>query len=75
MLLRKVIAVLFFIRFELLNNYQFLYISLGSLSELETQLDICFRLGYIEQSETITKNINHIVSMLSGLIASLKRKL
>ena len=54
---------------------QFLYISLGSLSEIETQLDICCRLGYIKQSDNRTKNINHINSMLSGLIASLKRKL
>ncbi len=54
---------------------QFLHISRASLSELETQLDICLRLGYIEQNDTRTKNINHIVSMLSGLITSLKRKI
>ena len=54
---------------------QFLYISQGSLSELETQLDICLRLGYVEQNDSRAKNFNHINSMLSGLIASLKRKL
>lgn len=54
---------------------QFLYISLGSLSEIETQLDVCIRLGYINHSEIRTKNIHHINSMLSGLIAALKRKI
>ena len=54
---------------------QFLYISLGSLSELETQIEISNRLKYIERKDSIVKNISHINSMLSGLIASLKRKL
>ena len=29
---------------------QFLYIARGSLSELDTQLEICFRLGYLEKN-------------------------
>jgi len=54
---------------------QFLYISLGSLSELETQIDVCNRLGYYEKNVSLIKKVSYINSMLSGLIASLKRKL
>ncbi|MBC8321457.1 MAG: four helix bundle protein [Bacteroidetes bacterium] len=54
---------------------QFLYISLGSLAEIETQLDVCQRLNYIDQSSEIQSKISHINSMLSGLITSLKRKI
>jgi len=54
---------------------QFLYISLGSLSELETQIDVCNRLGYYEKDVSLNKKVSYINSMLSGLIASLKRKL
>ncbi|MFS4415420.1 four helix bundle protein [Maribacter sp. 2307ULW6-5] len=53
---------------------RFLYISLGSLSEVETQLEIARRLNYI--SEDYFKNnepsIFFIRKMLSGLIKSLK---
>ena len=49
----------------------FLYISLGSISELETQLIISKRLGYFENKE-IFKKIMTIRKMLIGLIKSLK---
>ena len=29
---------------------QFLYIARGSLSEIDTQLEICFRVGYLEKT-------------------------
>lgn len=54
---------------------QFLYMSLGSLSELETQYDICVRLNYINLEKDFTNRISYINSMLTGLIRSLKRKL
>ena len=54
---------------------QFLYISLGSLSEIETQLEVSKRLEYYESNDEMNKRINYINSMLSGLITSLKRKL
>ena len=53
---------------------QFLYISLGSLAELETQLMISLNLNYIDMKnlEEISNSIRYIRSMLSGLIKSLK---
>jgi four helix bundle protein len=50
---------------------QFLYISNGSLSEVETQLEIAMRLNYIETLENITDNIKLIRKMLINLIRSL----
>ena len=55
---------------------QFLYSARGSLSELDTQLEICFRLGYLEKNryESIAINLEAISRMLNGLMASLFRK-
>lgn len=52
---------------------RFLYIALGSASELETQLEIAFRLGFISDSSLFETKTRHIKSMLSNLIKSLKR--
>jgi four helix bundle protein len=55
---------------------QYLSIALGSIAELETQLEIAVRLGYLDHddaSETSDK-IGEIGKMLNGLRASLKRK-
>jgi four helix bundle protein len=56
---------------------QFLYISLGSLSELETQVIISRRLEYIgvELFKTIEQRIKEIRIQLASLIRSLKNKL
>ena len=51
---------------------RFLYIALGSASELETQLEIAFRLGFIGNLIQFQKSINYIKSMLSKLIKSLR---
>ncbi len=50
---------------------RFLYIALGSLSEVETQLEIAYRLHYIENIESVNKNIYFIRKMLANLIKSL----
>lgn len=50
---------------------RFLYISLGSLSELETQIDIAKMLGYIKDNEIIIEKITFIRIMTTKLIASL----
>ena len=53
---------------------QFLSIAQGSLSELDTQLEVAYMLGYIDEEkrkETLTE-ITSIFKMLSGLIRSLK---
>ena len=55
---------------------QFLYIGLGSLSELETQLIIATNLKYIssERSELIMNDLNDIRRMLVGLIKYVKTR-
>ncbi|WP_262712208.1 four helix bundle protein [Chryseobacterium sp.] len=49
-----------------------MYIALGSLSELDTQLEIAERLSFIERSEELIKRIYFIKNMLARLITSLK---
>ena len=49
---------------------RFLYIAMGSLSELETQLEISKRLDYISDAEELNKQIYFIRKMLSKLIKS-----
>ena len=53
----------------------FLYISNGSLSELETQLEIAFRLKYIKDLEPCLQKIMLIRKMLIKLIQALNKKL
>ncbi|NQE05594.1 hypothetical protein C5S32_06955 [ANME-1 cluster archaeon GoMg1] len=57
---------------------QFLYISLGSLSELETQVIIANRLGYLIliliNPNDLLENIKVIRKLINGLIYSLKRR-
>ena len=58
------------------ENIQFLYVVLGSLSELETQLIISNNLKYISNdfSETFQKEILEIKNMTIGLIRYLSRQ-
>lgn len=51
---------------------QFLSISRGSLSELETQVIIAGELGYLESTESILKKIDILFGLLGGLINSLR---
>lgn len=48
---------------------QFLYIALGSCAELETQLEIATKLGYISENKKVEliDNINHITRMIMNL--------
>lgn len=55
------------------ENIQFLYISLGSCAELETQLIIAKNLGYFK-NDNIFDGINKIRKMLLGLIKYNKNK-
>jgi four helix bundle protein len=52
---------------------RFLFISLGSLAELDTQLEIAKRLGYIDLGEIdiLDQMIEQIRKMLCGLVKSL----
>jgi four helix bundle protein len=56
---------------------QFLYISLGSASELDTQIEIARKigLGNISEIETLQLKVNGISRMLQGLIRSVKTKI
>lgn len=53
---------------------RFLYISLGSLAEVETQIIISEKLEYLSDSSVINDNILQIRQMLLGLIKYLKNK-
>ena len=53
---------------------QFLHISLGSSAELETQLLISERLGYLQNSSKFMTDLNDIKKMLLGLISFLRKK-
>lgn len=52
---------------------RFLFVSLGSCAELDTQLIIANRRGYIEgkQTEQLADKINHASRMISSLISKL----
>jgi len=53
---------------------QFLYISLGSLAEVETQLIISQKLEYSESIDSLVAKIERIKKMLNGLIFHSKTK-
>ena len=51
---------------------QFLHISLGSVSELETQILISRRLGYLNQEDMMLHQIEKVRKLLLGLIKYLR---
>jgi len=53
---------------------QFLYVALGSVSEIETQLEIARRLGYISSIDHEKKMLDRLRQMLVSLIQAIKRK-
>ena len=53
---------------------QFLYMALGSLSEVETQIVISLELGYLSEGKDVFDRITKIKQMLLGLIKYLKGK-
>nr|WP_297306892.1 four helix bundle protein [uncultured Flavobacterium sp.] len=56
---------------------QFLYIALGSVQEIDTQLLISLNLEFISKSDydNLMTKLNQISKMLFGLIKSIKQKL
>jgi four helix bundle protein len=52
----------------------FLYISLGSLAEIETQLEIALRLGFLQSINQEKDTLDRLRRMLVCLIKSMKRK-
>ena len=53
----------------------FLYVGLGSLAELETQLFLVIDLNYLKEDKKIFKKLERIRMMLLGLIRSIKQKM
>ena len=55
---------------------RFLCTSLGSLSELDTQLDVCNRLGFLstEAHQSLNRSLTEIDRMLIGLRNSVRRR-
>ena len=55
---------------------QFLSIAQGSTSEVETEILIAYRLGYLEKQdhETLYRSLNDIGQMITGLSKHLKQK-
>jgi len=49
---------------------QFLYVALGSCAELETQIEIAFRLKYLDKAEleALLEKINHVTRMIMNLV-------
>lgn len=54
---------------------QFLYISIGSLSELETQYLLAVRLTFIEKEETFEKQMIEVKKLLQGFKNYISEKL
>ncbi len=50
---------------------QFLYIANGSLSEIETQLELSVRLGYLKEQDSLADYIKRIRKMTVNLINAL----
>jgi len=53
---------------------QFLYMALGSLSELETQIIVSQRLGYVDQEDGLLRQVETVRKLLSGLIRYAKER-
>ncbi len=53
---------------------QFLHIALGSVSEVETQLIIAKRLGYLDNLDSIEEQIQTVRKLILGLIRYLRRE-
>lgn len=53
---------------------QFLFIALGSASEVETHLIVSQKIGFISAIDETLANIENIKKMLNGLISFLRKK-
>lgn len=53
----------------------FLGIASGSLSELDTLIDLAHQLAYIENTEELNKKVDDVSGLVMGLASSIRRKL
>jgi four helix bundle protein len=51
-----------------------LYIARGELAELDTQLEIAQRLGYLADAKAIKEHVDRVARLVSGLIRRLKER-
>jgi len=54
--------------------FQFLGFTCGSLAELETQLELATRLGYLEASNQVANQANFVGKLVNGLRKSIKKR-
>ncbi|MEY1639644.1 four helix bundle protein [Tenuifilum osseticum] len=54
------------------ETINFLYVSLGSLAELETQIIIASKLGFVNGIDELLKKLNKLKQVILGLIRYLK---
>jgi four helix bundle protein len=52
----------------------FLNVASGSLSELDTLVEVAQRLGFVQSASDLTERIDNVAALTMGLMASLKRK-
>jgi four helix bundle protein len=57
------------------STKEFIYISLGSLGELDTQMEIAVRLKFMESQKEFNEKLLLIRKQLYGLVKSLKTRL
>ena len=53
---------------------RFLSIAQGSLSELDTLVELAYRLGYLREMETVRTRMDKVAGLTMGLAAALKRR-
>ena len=53
----------------------FLSIASGSLSELDTLIDLTRQLGYIDNTEELNAKVDDVSGLVMGLASSIRRKL
>jgi len=63
-----------FMRKNTKEYVQFLHIALGSLGELDTQVELSMRIGFIKEEQNLNENITRIRKQLYGLIKVLKER-
>ena len=64
-----------FMRKSTKEYIQFIYISLGSLGELDTQMEIAVRLKFMESQKDFNEKLLLIRKQLYGMVKSLKTRL
>jgi four helix bundle protein len=53
----------------------FLGIASGSLSELDSLIDLAKRLGYVENTDELNAKVDDVSGLVMGLASSIRRKL